>query len=296
MKSILLKINVLLIGLLLTGTKLNYKSNSDTIDNNDEFQGQAYYFSKSKMELGRWGARMTEEQKKQIAARLKNRLEKTYVLTFNKEESFFKEEEKLDAMSGATDSWGKNFSPGDQYKNVKTNTQIQNQEFYGKKFLVKDELQKIDWMMGKESKVIGNYTCFKATASIPTSELTWYDFSWGKLRNQNKSSEKTDENSTDETTEEKEEIEIPMTEVEAWYTVQIPVRHGPLDYWGLPGLILEVSAGNTTILCSKVVMNPKDRNEIKAPNKGQEITKMAYQETIVEKMKEFRNNRGRRRR
>ena len=291
MKAVFLKINILIIGLFITG--INFKPNkietSESIEKT--FQGKAYYFSKSKMELGRWGARLTEEQKKQVAERLKNRLEKTYILTFNKEESFFKEEEKLDAMSGATDSWGKNFSPGDQYKNVKTNTQIQNQEFYGKKFLVKDKLQEINWEMGKETKVIGKYTCFKATASIPTSELTWYDFSWSKLRNQNSASENKDENSTEE-----KDVEIPMTEVEAWYTVQIPVRHGPLDYWGLPGLILEVSAGNTTILCSKVVMNPKDKNEIKAPNKGQEITKTDYQKTIVEKMKEFRNNRGRRRR
>ena len=36
--------------------------------------------------------------------------------------------------------------------------------------------------MGGESKQIGQYTCFKATASIPTSELTWYDFSWNDLR------------------------------------------------------------------------------------------------------------------
>ena len=41
-----------------------------------KFQGKAYYFSKSKMELGNWGARMSEAQKKQIQARLKNRLEK----------------------------------------------------------------------------------------------------------------------------------------------------------------------------------------------------------------------------
>ena len=34
---------------------------------------------------------MSQEQKKQIAARLKNRLEKTYILTFNKEESIYKE-------------------------------------------------------------------------------------------------------------------------------------------------------------------------------------------------------------
>ena len=40
------------------------------------FQGQATYISKSKLELGRWGARMSEAQKNQVAARLKNRLEK----------------------------------------------------------------------------------------------------------------------------------------------------------------------------------------------------------------------------
>ena len=58
-----------------------------------DFQGQATYVSKSKLELGSWGARMSEAQKKQIAARLKNRLEKEYILVFNKEESIFNEEE-----------------------------------------------------------------------------------------------------------------------------------------------------------------------------------------------------------
>ena len=47
-----------------------------------DFQGKAYYFSKSTMELGNFGARMSEAQKKQIQERLKNRLEKTYILTF----------------------------------------------------------------------------------------------------------------------------------------------------------------------------------------------------------------------
>ena len=32
-----------------------------------DFQGKAYYYSKSTMELGRWGATMSEAQKKQIA-------------------------------------------------------------------------------------------------------------------------------------------------------------------------------------------------------------------------------------
>lgn len=253
-----------------------------------EIQGKAYYFSKTTMDLGRWGARFSEAQKKQIQARMKNRLEKTYVLTFNKEESIFKEEEKLDAISGATDSWGKNFAQGDQYKNVKTNSQIQNQEFYGKQFLVKDNLQPIDWKMGSETKQIGNYMCLKATALVPTSDLLWYSFSWDRLRNSNK--EQNSDSNNDQVNE-----KVNMTEIEAWYTPQLPVSHGPSEFWGLPGLILEVSAGRTTMLCSKIVLNPKEKDEIEAPKRGKEITKKEYQKTIVAKMKEFRDNRIRRR-
>lgn len=291
MKSLLLKFSFVIF-LTFLGFHQETKTIVDSYSNSNEFQGQAFYVSKSKMELGRWGARLSEAQKKQIEARLKNRLEKEYILTFNKEEAIFYEDEKLDAMSGATDSWGKNFSPGKQYKNVKTNTQIQSQEFYGKKFLVKDKLQDIDWKLGKETKQIGNYMCFKATASIPTNELAWYDFSWNRLRNTDNASE----TESDSTSTSNETPDVEMTEVEAWYSPQIPVGHGPLEYWGLPGLILEVSAGNTTMLCTKIVLNPKEKLEITAPDKGKEITKAEYQNTIVAKMKEFRNNRmGRRR-
>lgn len=276
MKSILLKFSVIFLVILLS-SGFTPKKNKSVQD----FQGKAYYFSKAKMDLGTWGARLNEGQKKEIEARLKNRLQKNYVLTFNKEESFFEEEDQLDAMSGATDSWGKNFTPGHQYKNVKTNSQVQNQEFYGKNFLVKDSLQPIVWVMGKETKEIGNYTCFKATASIPTNELTWYNFSWNRLN---------------ETTDDSPKDDIAMTIVEAWYTPQIPVGHGPLEYWGLPGLILEVSAGNTTMLCSKIIINPKGQVEIKAPEKGKIVSKQEYQQIISKKMIEFRDNRSGRRR
>ena len=251
-----------------------------------DFQGKATYISKSKMELGRWGARMSEAQKKQIAARLKNRLEKEFVLVFNKQESVFTEEEQLDAISGATDSWGKNFAAGENYKNVKTNAQIQQQEFYGKKFLVKDKLQKIDWTLGKESKQIGNYLCFKATSFIPTDDLLWYSFSWSRMRStDNQDAEDKENNDT----------QVDVTQIEAWYTPQIPVGHGPSEYWGLPGLILEVSAGGTTMLCSKIVINPVEVIEIEAPKKGTTVTKNEYQDIIQNKMAEFRNNRMRRR-
>jgi len=242
-----------------------------------EFQGKAYYFSKTNMELGSWGARMSEAQKKQIKNRLKNRLEKTFVLVFNKNESLFYEEEKVDAISGATDSWGSNFARGRQYKNVQDNKLIQAQEFYGKRFLVKDELQSIKWKMESESKQVGNYLCFKATAVVPEKELSWYDFSWSDLN------------------DDKDNPEVKLTQIEAWYTLQIPLQQGPAEYWGLPGLILEVSAGKTTMLCSQVIINPKDKIEIKTPDKGKEITKLDYSNTIQSKMLEMRNNRGRRR-
>lgn len=254
----------------------------DAVKNEESnaFQGKAYYMSKSTMDLGNFGARFSEAQKKQIMARLKGRLEKKFILTFNKQESMFYEESKLDAVSGATDSWGKNFAQGDQYKNTKNNEQIQNQEFYGKNFLVKDVLQPIKWEMSAETKKIGKYISYKATAVIPTNDLTWYSFSWDRIRNDGNKDEKK---------------EVKMTKVEAWYTPQVPVSHGPSEYWGLPGLILEVSAGDTTLLCYKIVMNPEKKIEIKAPKKGKKVTKSEYQKIISTKMKEFRENRAGRR-
>lgn len=255
-----------------------------------QFIGEAHFATKSSLEFGQWGNSLSTEQKKQIKERLKNRLEKNYVLTFNKEESFYKEEDKLDvdAVSGATDTWGKNFAQGEQYKNIKENELIQEQEFYGKKFLVKDKLLELKWNMSGETKSIGNYTCFKATAKVPYEELTWYNFSWGKLRNS-----QSDENQNQIKDEEED---TDMVEIEAWYAPQIPVSHGPSEFWGLPGLILQVTTEDTTVLCTKIIMNSKEDKKIEAPRKGEEVTKMEYQEIIVGKMAEMRDMyRGRKR-
>jgi len=238
--------------------------------------GKAYYYSKTKMDLGNWGARMSEAQKKQMASRLKNRLEKTYILTFNQYESFFKEEEKLDAIGGATDTWGANFSRGDQYKNLKDSTLIQSQEFYGKRFVIKDELPKINWVKGNETKQIGNYLCFKAVATIPTETLNWYSFDWNDLTNSGSD-------------------EVTMSTIEAWYTLQIPLGHGPAEFWGLPGLVLEVSTGNTTILCSEISINTNDRDPIAIPNKGEETSIANYRKVVKERMAAMRNSYSRRR-
>ncbi|MNU07101.1 hypothetical protein D3C72_2525530 [compost metagenome] len=57
---------------------------------------------------------------------------------------------------------------------------------------------------------------------------------------------------------------------------------------------MEVNDGRTTILCSKIVLNAKDKVEIKAPTKGKTISQKDYDETVIKKMEEFREmNRGR---
>ena len=63
-------------------------------------------------------------------------------------------------------------------------------------------------------------------------------------------------------TEKLEEV-VVTAEVEtitAWYTPQIPVSHGPAEYGGLPGLILELitamvcaQPGNYIKLINKIV-------------------------------------------
>jgi len=263
-----------------------------------DFQGKAYYFSKTTMDMSRFGGgrQLNEQQKKEMEARMKQWLERTYVLTFNKEESIFVEDEKLEAPVGGRgpSMWGSSFSPGPQYKNLKTNTFLQDQEFFGKQFLIKEDMQPLQWKMGTESKQIGQYTCFKATATKPSTEINWTRSS--RPQSGSNAEKKTDSTKTSDVArakEEPKEEDVEMIEIEAWYTPMIPVSQGPGEYWGLPGLILEISAGNTIMLCSKIVMNPEEKTKIEAPVKGKVVTKKEYNTIITEKMQEMRDNRGR---
>ena len=96
------------------------------------------------------------------------------------------------------------------------------------------------------------------------------------------------------------EIEVPKEVlVTAWFTPQIPVKNGPGEYAGLPGLILEMNIDRTTILCSKIVLNPNEMDEIEPPSKGTKVTREEYNLIVKEKTDEmsenFRNRGGGRR-
>ena len=252
-----------------------------------DFQGKAYYISKTNPDLDSWGGQqMSEAQKKQIMDRMRSMFEKTYILTFDKQASIFKEEEVLEAPGQrGFGMWGNSFTAGPQYKNVKSQQFVQDQEFFGRQFLITDSLQKLDWKLGSETKQIGQYLCMKATATKTVDEFDWRSM---RRRDRRKENKETKTDST-KTTSVSNEIEVPKTvEVTAWYTPQIPVNQGPGEYWGLPGLILEVNADRTTILCNKITLNPQQKIEIQAPEKGKVISRSNYNATVKKKMEEMR--------
>jgi len=256
-----------------------------------EFQGMAVYETKtstSDMSARFAGNRdITPEMQKMMEERMKKALEKTFILNFDKTASIYKEEEKLETPGqqnfGSRMMASMMGGGGTFYKNVKEKTYAVDREFMGKEFLVKDSLPKLEWKLESETKQIGGYTCYKATAIKPVSQ--------SDLRNlrPKKEEEKDAKKASEKSTNFMDSLEMPKeVAITAWYAPEIPVNQGPENYWGLPGLILEVSDGKTVILCSKIVLNPKEKAVIKAPTKGKEIGQKEYDETVTKKMEEMR--------
>lgn len=262
--------------------------------NAQSFQGMAVY--ESKTSTAEFKTRMagnrnvTPEMQKNMEEGMKAMFEKTFMLNFDKTASIYKEEERLE---GPTQGGGMRFmmsmtgGGGTLYKNVKEKYYSIDKDLMGKEFLVKDSLSSLNWKMESETRVIGGYNCFKATAVIPVSQSDFRNL---------RSKKDDDKTATVDKKEDKEKktnfmdnLEMPKDKiVTAWYTPEIPVNQGPDKYWGLPGLILEVNDGTTVILCSKVVLNPKTKTEIKAPTKGKLISQKEFDETSLKKMQEMR--------
>ncbi len=260
-----------------------------------DFQGSATYETKTSTadfkKRFEGNKDITPEIQAMIEQRMKKMFEKTFVLSFDKSASIYKEEEKLDApgqTSGGMRIMSNMMGAGGTfYKNVKDKNYIVNKEFMGKEFLIKDSLPNLKWKMESETRVIGGYNCFKATAIRPASKTDFRNF---RPKEETAATKKAD---SEKKTTLLDNIEMPKEiAVTAWYTPEIPVNQGPENYWGLPGLILEVNDGKTTILCSKVVMNAKDKVEIKPSSTGNVITQEKYDEVVLKKMEELKEMNG----
>ena len=105
------------------------------------------------------------------------------------------------------------------------------------------------WEFKQETKIIQGFKCYKAV-----------------LRNKNNN----------------------KINLEAWYTPKIPYQYGVLDYYGLPGLILEINKNTFTITATKIELNPLEKIKIEEP-KG--FKKLSYKEfkEILKKNSPFKD-------
>ncbi|WP_417600912.1 GLPGLI family protein [Owenweeksia hongkongensis] len=238
------------------------------------FQGIATYKTSTSLDLKMDSSAVSGDQQAMVMKMLNQYLQKEYTLTFSKTESIYKEVEQLEQGGfPGMDILGTVMGTGGIfYKQVKDSRETRQMEFFGKEFLIKDTLEALDWKLGKESKTIGSYTCFKATAETEVVEKS------------------ISTSADDEEIEEEEEKKIVT--ITAWYTPQIPVNQGPDEYWGLPGLIMEVNNGSTVILCSQVVLNPKEKVAIEEPKTGEEVTRKEFKEIATKKMEQMKEMYG----
>ena len=104
-----------------------------------------------------------------------------------------------------------------------------------------------NWNILSESKKIDNYLCYKATC---TESYTARD---GKT---------------------KERV------ITAWFCPELPYSFGPLEFNGLPGLILELEKYDNKVVAKSIILSKKEI-ELKIPNK-KTITKEQYDNKIKE--------------
>lgn len=240
-----------------------------------DLAGIATYQTSRKMDIQLDTARIPSSQREQMLEMMRKQFEKTYILSFNGQESSYEEKPKLASESpgngdmeivmigdGSGDILYKNLSSG-QYK--------RQTDMMGKLFLVEDSLDDFAWVKHKESKQIGNYTCFKATRSFKQERKM--------IRT---------ENGKDVVT-----TDSILVETVAWYSPQVQVAHGPSMYYGLPGLIMEVHQNGATMLCTELVLQRDGKVEVVQPKEGKNVNEDEFMAIMDKKMKAARKQRGR---
>jgi GLPGLI family protein len=243
-----------------------------------DFHGEATYKTSRSIDIKMDSTKVTSDMEKQMIEMLKKQFQKTFILSFNKEASIYKEDVSLESpKAGGMGISFMGLGGGGSdilYKNTKENRFVDQKDTMGKIFLVKDDMEKVEWKLESETKFIGEYQCFKATYTYEADVMT-------------KASLESATTMKGEDKDKEPEFEKVTKTVTAWYTPQIPVNNGPGTYHGLPGLILEISKDKQQIVCTKIVLNPQNFNKIEEPTKGKEVNQAEYDEIMKKKRKEM---------
>ncbi len=233
--------------------------------------GRINYKSSSSFKVSMDSTKMAPEVMADLQRQLKKQMEREYTLTFSQVESNWKQVESLGAGPATASAGGATvvFQTGNAdrllYKNIADQALIEEEDLMGKSFLVQDSLPVYNWELTGKSKKIGDYEVQEAKYSRIVDSKR---FSMGMSEM---------------------ELTKDTIHVTAWFAPQIPVSHGPADFWGLPGLILELQNGGMTFIADRIVLNPTEPVAIEVPRKGQKISRADYRVLAEEKMKDMMN-------
>lgn len=233
--------------------------------------GRVYYKASNQLIFNLDSTEMSSDEMAEMEEMMKKPWERDYILSFTQTESNWKQVESLDKEPAQQPSDGMSIMLSgreDQilYKNVAEQSYAQEQEFMGKEFLIKDALETVEWELVNETKKIGNYTAQKATYTQIVDSRRF-------------STEMADMENVKDT-----------IQVTVWFTTEIPVAHGPENYFGLPGLILEVHNGGRSFYCEKIELNPSaDPIKIEIPKLGKVLSSEEFRIMQEESLKEMMN-------
>lgn len=194
--------------------------------------------------------------KKLVNSYFNSKDELTCLLYFNDKEAVFFKSKKLNTPNKTKSFLDILVDKGLYYANLKDKTVLNQKEFGGELFLVQSNF--FEWTLTQESKVIQNYTCFKAIGT------------------------KIVENS----------VGIFKKKVVAWYAPSINVNFGPKEFSGLPGAIIELNDSDLIYSARKIELNSKKEIEIKKPKKGIQLTDVEF-ELMTKKLFYERNSKQR---
>jgi GLPGLI family protein len=201
-------------------------------------------------------------------------------LFFNEKESLYKpliEDEEEDMVTSGNGGGGvvMRFQMPNQEMYYQPGEQISftSQEFNGKQYRVMDSVTTAPWKFGTETKMILGYECKQAFYT--TTETV---------------------NAVKMSGSGPPEVEkrTVTREITAWYTDKIRIALGPDKYYSLPGTVLaiDVNNGERVTVATKVDLRALKKNELKVPDKGDQITQKEFRKMIDEQMQKMRQGGG----
>lgn len=159
-----------------------------------------------------------------------------FELLFNEQEALFKGATNMSNDNGLDLDRSERYvgGGGHFYTNQKKAVILHQLHYADRNWIIRRSIDSLDWHITQETKKIQGYTCYKATLKFKGATF------------------------------------VRPEKITAWFSPEIPLQFGPMNYAGLPGLILEIQHMYWTIYANKITFNKKQK-QIKRPTKGELI-------------------------